>query len=339
MLLYEYLILARNPKFLRHEVSGHPECPERLRVLDSLFANLAIPHVNTLSLESEKLLKVHSKEMVQKFLSLRGRSGWIDPDTYFNEESCDAALQAAGMTAKMVEQIWRGEYRRGFSLVRPPGHHATDQRSMGFCLINNVAVAAATLLELAPQSKIAIVDFDLHHGNGTQDIFYGDPRVLFISSHRYPFYPGTGALKEHGEGKGKGTTVNLPLGQPYGTDFFLGLYQELVAAQLRKFQPAFILVSAGFDGHKDDPMQGFEIETNGFGGIAELLISAAEETCAGKIAFVLEGGYNPLALRESVAAVFTKMAELPRKNFACTRFSVQDRNGIIEEFLKTPWLN
>src|SRR5688572_29508348 len=183
-------------------------------------------------------------------------------------------------------------------MVRPPGHHAVRDRAMGFCLFNNVAIGAAKA-RARGLSRVAIVDYDVHHGNGTQWSFYDDPSVLFVSSHRYPFYPGTGTRDEIGVGKGKGTTLNFPLPLPYGDDFFIALYQELVCRPLREFAPDMVFVSAGFDGHRLDPMGGFTIDTPTYGVLARLLVDTAEKN-GGKILFVLEGGYHPQALKDSV---------------------------------------
>jgi len=300
--------LVRGKNFLAHHISTpHPENPGRLELLPVEWVvpegirRVELPL--TLLTEAE-FGNVHVKDLWKQLQANAGKTGWLDPDTYYGPRSWEVALQAAGSSVALARKIWKGELRRGFALVRPPGHHATPMKSMGFCLMNNVAIAAAAILEEKPSAKIAIVDFDLHHGNGTQDIFYEDDRVLFISSHRFPYYPGTGAMAERGAGKGLGTTFNFPVGEPEGDRFFSGLYQELVAPLLRQFRPDIILVSAGFDGHRDDPMQGLSMETETFARLAEILVEVAEAESDGKILFCLEGGYNPQALVDCAQAVW-----------------------------------
>jgi acetoin utilization deacetylase AcuC-like enzyme len=328
--------VVRSPLFLGHAAPDeHPERPERLSAILELFHEAPrfrdLPAIEPRAAEPSLLRKVHAAALLQQLEAIRGKSGWIDPDTYYNPKSADLALRAAGATADLAAKIWSGEYRRGFSLVRPPGHHATPTRSMGFCLLNNAALAVAAVREAKPDARIAVVDFDLHHGNGTQDAFYRDPDLLFVSSHRYPFYPGTGALIEVGEGSGKGTTVNFPLDSRYGDDLFLSLYGSLVVPMLRAFRPDMMVVSAGFDGHARDPMYGFRIHSPTFRKLTEQLCAAAEAT-TGKILFVLEGGYEPLALKESVAGVLDALIEFPRAATPLERVPDADDQALVERF-------
>jgi acetoin utilization deacetylase AcuC-like enzyme len=304
------LLVSR--QFLNHRpLSAHPENPERLVPL--LQALEAKPELKNLILEPktsasrEILLRAHAKDMVDRILDQKGKTGWLDTDTYHSEKSVETALLAAGSTIEMAMSIWKNEYRRGFSFIRPPGHHATREEAMGFCLFNNVALAVAAIKAETPQARLAIVDFDLHHGNGTQWIFYDDPNILFVSSHRFPFYPGTGALEEIGSGKATGTKVNFPLGERYPDALFQTLYGSLVPSILKEFAPDMLFVSAGFDGHIDDPMMGFQIHTETYREIARNLIQVAEQASHGKILFCLEGGYNPYALRDSAMAVIEEL--------------------------------
>lgn len=293
--------------FLEHQAEpGHPENAERLSFIRSPLSTsrAKIVELPLVPATVGNLRRTHATALIRKLESGRGGRGWLDADTYYSPRSVDVALTAAGATIDLALRIWRRELRRGFALVRPPGHHATSTISQGFCLLNNVALAAAAILDESPQARIAIVDFDLHHGNGTQDIFYDDPRVLFISSHRYPFYPGTGGLLEKGHGAGKDTTFNFPVGLPHGDSFFRGLYHGMVTPVLEKFAPQIVLVSAGFDGHASDPMQGFRMSTELYGFLARELVSVAERKCEGKILFCLEGGYDPRALAASVEQVW-----------------------------------
>jgi acetoin utilization deacetylase AcuC-like enzyme len=305
-------VLLVSKRFLDHSPPGpHPENPQRLLpLLEALEKDPALKKLVReahTSASQEQLLRAHAAEMVERVWEQKGKQGWFDADTYCSEKSVETALLAAGSTIEMALQIWKGEYPRGFSFVRPPGHHATREEPMGFCLFNNVALAAAAIKAESPQARLAIVDFDLHHGNGTQGIFYDDPNVLFLSSHRFPFYPGTGNLTEIGEGRGRGTKVNFPLGERYPDPLFQRLYGTLVPSILKDFAPEMILVSAGFDGHKDDPMFGFQIHSATYGEIARQLLGVAKATAAGKILFCLEGGYHPLALRDSALAVIREL--------------------------------
>lgn len=314
------LLLVRDPLFLKHTIDeDHVENATRLSTILELFEERPewkkIPTLTPKPISELAATRLHSKELFRQLLERRNQEGWLDPDTYFGKDSIEVALSAAGAAVDAALEIWKGDKRRGFVLVRPPGHHATPTRAMGFCLLNNVALAAAAIRAESPQARVAIVDFDLHHGNGTQDAFYATEEVLFISSHRYPFYPGSGSVKEMGEGKGKGTTVNYPLAERFDSNFFISLYGQLVAEKIRAFQPDFILVSAGYDGHTEDPMYGFRINTDGYAKLTEILLSLAEER-NGKILFCLEGGYNPVALKDSVAATIEKMISFPREKKA-----------------------
>jgi acetoin utilization deacetylase AcuC-like enzyme len=326
--------LIWSPLFLKHEsAEPHVENVARLSAIYRLFEEVPefaeLPRLSLERADETDLVRVHAREMVSALSALRGTEGWIDADTYYSPDTLDVAEFAAGSCLKLALEIWRGTYRRGFSLVRPPGHHATAKQPMGFCLFNNIAVAAAGILHESPQARLAIVDFDLHHGNGTQWSFYDNPNVLFISSHRFPFYPGTGKLDEIGINRGKGTKINFPIATQESDDFFLSLYGNLVAPMLKSFRPEMILVSAGFDGHERDPMRGFRISTEGFGRLSEILVNAAELD-RGKILFCLEGGYNPDALKESVAVVLKRLVDLPRHCFETETASQSSR--LLDDF-------
>jgi acetoin utilization deacetylase AcuC-like enzyme len=228
----------------------------------------------------------------------------FDRDTYTSAESFGVALLAAGAAVDAVERVFesdtgqdgRSELRAVLAMVRPPGHHAERSRAMGFCLFNNVAVAAAQAHALGA-AKVAIVDYDVHHGNSTQWMFYDDPSVLFVSSHQFPFYPGTGAASEVGRGEGAGKTVNLPLEAGAGDADYDLIYRE-VASLLEEFQPQLLLVSAGFDAHEDDPLGGMRVTTDGFGGITARLLLSADAVCDGRMVLVTEGGYDTRALAQ-----------------------------------------
>ncbi|MCB0418411.1 MAG: histone deacetylase, partial [Bdellovibrionales bacterium] len=318
------ILLAYGSVFQSHvPPRSHPENPERLTPLYSRLAEdpilRSIACLQPLPLAgSESLQSFHTQECVQALMALKGSSGWFDADTYFEPTSLTAALTAVGTTKEMAKKIYAGEARRGFALLRPPGHHARPSSPMGFCLFNNIGVAAASLLQERPTLRLAIVDFDLHHGNGTQECFYTDERVLFISSHRFPYYPGTGGADEHGEGSGRGLTVNFPLPKAYPDSVLASVYGRFALPILEAFSPDMILVSAGYDGHIFDPMRGLELTTDFYGALTETLLAAAERLCSGKILFCLEGGYSPDHLCESVLASLSKMIRCPRERFQPT---------------------
>jgi acetoin utilization deacetylase AcuC-like enzyme len=201
----------------------------------------------------------------------------------------------------LTKAVLSGEVRNGFAFLRPPGHHAIPHQGMGFCIFNNEGIAAKIALQVPGIRKIAIIDFDVHHGNGTQAVFEADPNVLYISSHSYPFYPGTGNYNEIGSGAGKGTTVNLPLPERSGDSIFKKIYSEIVIPVIKRFQPDFIIVNAGYDSHFKDPLGNLALSLAGYAWLSKLLVDLAEELCAGKIVFSLNGGYNLDVLRVAVA--------------------------------------
>lgn len=299
------LLVARSTRFTEHDPGpGHPERPERnaaaLRGLEG--AGVPLEDVPLRPVTEAELLRVHAPSFVEQLEAMRGRAGQLDPDTHTSPASVEVAALGAGATIDLFTRVAEGQGRAGFSLVRPPGHHSTPTQAMGFCLYGNLAVAAKHLLETQVVERIVIYDWDVHHGNGTQDMFWEDPRVLFMSTHQAPFYPGTGSMKETGAGAGEGTTVNLPC--PAGTTEaqILGLNEDVLIPRARDFAPDIILISAGFDAHLDDPLGSLGMSTAGFGELASRWRDLAEEVCGGRIAALLEGGYDLNALESSVAA-------------------------------------
>jgi len=240
---------------------------------------------------TDELRAVHTAGHIDRVKSTHGRTHRFDPDTQAGPHSYEAALLAAGSVVDAVDRVLAGDLDRAFCAVRPPGHHAEADRAMGFCLFNNVAVGAARALA-AGLRRVAVVDFDVHHGNGTQHIFEDDPRVLYVSTHAYPFYPGTGGLDEVGEGKGEGFTVNLPLPATMGDAEYGRIYGEIVEPAVRTYDPELVLVSAGFDPHRDDPLAGMAVTERGFGRIAASCLAGASGSAKGRAIFVLEGGYD-----------------------------------------------
>jgi acetoin utilization deacetylase AcuC-like enzyme len=300
------VILVHSDRFAEHQTPpGHPERPERAEVMDAVAdrwrqrgTEIVAPRAAT----TEQLARVHDREYLRQISETVGRSRQLDPDTYTSPESHEIALLAAGAAIDAVERVMGGSHRGAVALVRPPGHHAEHDRAMGFCLYNNVAVAAAHA-RAQGAAKVAIVDYDVHHGNGTQHIFEADPHVLYISTHQFPYYPGTGAATEVGRSSGLGFTVNVPLEVGAVDDDYQLVFSRIVGPVLRQFEPDLIIVSAGFDAHERDPLGGMRLSTAAFGAMTQDLRVVAEECCRGRIVSVTEGGYDLQALAASLDGV------------------------------------
>jgi acetoin utilization deacetylase AcuC-like enzyme len=305
--------IVTDQSFLAHETgSGHPERADRLRAIGRwLDANPAPARVPLEARDAtlQELVRVHSPQHVEAVeVSAHFPRYAFDADTPVSPGSYAAARRAAGAVLTLVDEVMKGGIDNGFAFVRPPGHHAERDRAMGFCLFNNVAVAAAHLREAHGLERVLVVDWDVHHGNGTQHAFYADPRVLFVSSHQYPFYPGTGAAREVGAGEGEGFTLNLPFPAGYGDAQYVQAFVDVVEPVARRFLPQFVLVSAGFDAHRRDPLAGMDVTEGGFAQLARLLLQVARDICGNRLVAVLEGGYDPEALTRSVAAVLREMS-------------------------------
>src|SRR5207249_3936371 len=289
---------------------GHrlPERPDRLRVLlDHLGDARDLVHVGARAAVDEELALVHPAAHIERVAASAGRARVVfDPDTATSAESWEAARLAAGSLLVVCEAVLAGQVQNGFALVRPPGHHAERDRAMGFCLFNNVAVAAAWLKSHGVE-RVAIIDWDLHHGNGTQHCFERDPDVLYVSTHQYPYYPGTGAADEVGHGAGAGRTLNLPFPAGFGDAEYVRAFTEVVAPVVRQFAPGFVLVSAGFDCDHRDPLGGMAVTPAGFAAMAHASVALARECARGRIAAVLEGGYDLAAIVEGVDATLAAM--------------------------------
>ncbi len=293
-----------HPDCLLHDCAGHPENAGRLRAIESALETAGLlgrmQRLQPRPATVDEVCLVHDHDYVKAIANLKpGGVRLLDPDTYINQYSARAAFLAFGAGILAVEKIKHGDIDRAFCSVRPPGHHALRDRSMGFCLFNNIAGAARFAQRFLDYERIAIIDFDVHHGNGTQDTFAGDPTVHFASLHQWPYYPGTGGSHEQGTGKGRGTTMNFPLDA--GTDghtVLTKLNTDWLPA-MEKFQPQLILISAGFDAHKDDPLASLRLEDNDYFRITKLIGGVAERHCAGKAVSFLEGGYELDALGRS----------------------------------------
>ena len=322
------LILISTDRFVEHQPPpGHPERPQRAEVMDAVAirwrergGEVVAPRMAT----HEQLARVHDAEYLRRIGETAGHAVALDPDTYTSSDTYEIALLAAGAGIDAVERVMSGSHTTALAMVRPPGHHAERGRAMGFCFYNNVAVAAAHARTLGAQ-RIAIVDYDVRHGNGTQHTFESNPNVLYVSTHQYPFYPGTGAAEETGVGAGGGFTVNLPLeagavGEDYGI-----VFADVVLPVVRQFKPDLLLVSAGFDAHERDPLANMRLTTEVFGAMTLELRAVAEDCCDGRMALVTEGGYDLQALGASLDAVVQTIAapigpaQWPTSEIASTR--------------------
>ncbi len=297
-----------DPVYLEHDTGQHPENAARLEAVMSRLEESGLKkrlyHIPPRPATIEELALVHHEEYIAYVQAVaKNGGGWLGPDTVVSPGSYKAALYAAGGLIRATEVVMT-EGGSAYGLVRPPGHHATATQAMGFCLFNNVAVAARCALNRFNLGRIAIIDFDVHHGNGTQDIFYGDPKVLYVSTHEFPLYPGTGGLEETGIGDAKGTTVNIPLPAGSGDGEYLQVFDEVIVPVVKRFSPELILVSAGYDGHWSDRLAMMDLSVTGYAQIAGVIKGLAEELCGGHLVFALEGGYPLVALAASVKATF-----------------------------------
>ena len=300
---------AYDPIYLKHDTGQHPENVSRLEAIIShleqthLIRQLTLIQPRAASIKELPL--VHSEQHISHVQDVaEGGGGWMDADTVVSPDSYQAALYAAGGVIRASEAVMQGEVNSAFALVRPPGHHATSQRAMGFCLFNNIAVAAKYVLAKYNLERIAIIDFDVHHGNGTQESFYDSPQVLYISTHESPFYPGTGSIEETGSGAAEGTNINIPLPAGCGDTEYLSVFEQVVVPVIRRFDPRFILVSAGYDTHWDDGLAMMQVSVTGFARMVRIIKELADELCSGRLVLTLEGGYNVTALAASVKATF-----------------------------------
>ena len=333
--------------YLRHNTGYHPESADRLISIMGKLEERGITKKTERVLPAKasqaQIEYVHTDAYVKKVEAICNRGGgMLDPDTPLCNDTCDIALLAAGGVIKAVDEVMdeSNALKHIFALVRPPGHHATPNRGMGFCIFNNVAIAAEHLKNEYGVKRILIVDWDVHHGNGTQDTFFDDPSVLYFSTHQYPHYPGTGWIVEVGKGEGAGFTVNVPL--PAGTDDAGYLYalNNILVPITMEFRPEFVLVSAGFDAHTTDPLASMYVTSSGYGLFTEMIMAIAKKNCGGGVVMTLEGGYNLDAIAESTISVFNSLisdnGEL-KESTSSTREAVTKRVEEIKKVQREYW--
>jgi len=303
---------ADSPEFLKHNAGlPHPERPERLTAIldrcreDGLLARCLRLDFEPATDDEQSL--VHTRRHITSLTKSGGQQ--LDPDTFCGIDTPEIARLAAGAAVAATRSVMAGESSNAFCALRPPGHHAPADRAMGFCFFNNVAVAAASVVESNPQAKVLILDWDVHHGNGTQAIFYESEKVLYSSVHQYPFYPGTGAASEDGRGPGKGFTINKPVTAGAGDSEFLDAITAILDESAAIMRPDIVMISAGFDAHRDDPLANLDVSVDGFAEATRRVCAFANDQCDGRIVSILEGGYNVQALADSVAAHLTVLID------------------------------
>lgn len=306
--------IVRDNRYLEHATdAGIPEHPRRLAAIHAMLDEPDMKDgfgtIPATPADTNDIFMVHTEEHVNRVAATRGKDYvLLTQDTHASAGSYDAALLAVGGLFGAIEAVVRGECANAFALVRPPGHHAETSRAMGYCLFNNIALAAMHAKRELGLERILIVDWDVHHGNGTQHIFEQDRSVLFFSIHQYPLFPGTGIFTETGRGEGEGFTVNIPIPRGYGDGDYVAIFERLLRPVALEFEPQLILVSAGFDTHKADPLGGMRMTESGFAGLTRSLMSIAGDCCDGRLALSLEGGYNVDALANSVRAVLNELS-------------------------------
>jgi acetoin utilization deacetylase AcuC-like enzyme len=305
--------IVQDDLFLKHDTGPyHPERKERLisikQGLESFPHSTQLVRVKSRAATEPELKLIHTMSHIQRIQRTSGQAyTHLDVDTVASAQSYEVALHAVGGVLVLIDSLYSGQIQNGFAFVRPPGHHAEPGKAMGFCLFNNVAIGAAYALENYRLARVLIIDFDVHHGNGTQKAFYTRQDVLYISTHQFPLYPGTGDFPEVGAGTGKGYTVNLPL--PAGTEdhTYNLVYERIISPICEAYRPQLILVSAGFDAYTEDPLAGMNVTPEGFAGITRTLHSLADKHCDGKVLFILEGGYHLIGLPLCVLRVLDEI--------------------------------
>ncbi len=305
-------LYVSHPSSHEHDTGAHPENARRLVAIEAALGEIGwagLERVEAPAASREQLERVHTDELIDRIERISAEGGGsIDLDTVASAHSHEAALRAAGGAADAAARLLAGEAPFAFCGTRPPGHHAERNTPMGFCLFNHAAVAAAHALAECNAQRVLILDWDVHHGNGTEEIFARSPEVLYVSIHQWPLYPGTGAAEFTGEGEGEGYTLNLPVPPGSGSEEFVGLLRDVVAPRAREFRPGLLIVSAGYDAHRDDPLASCMVDTDAYGEMAAIVKELGEEVGA-PVLVCLEGGYSPKALAASVVATIDALID------------------------------
>ena len=307
--------IVKDKRYLKHSAGiAHPESPERLAAIYEMLNNPSMAwkfkEIEPREATHKEIETIHTPSYVEYIASTAGqRSVYLDPDTATSPESYEIAKLAVGGVLNAVDGVIEGRANNAFALVRPPGHHAEADSAAGFCIFNNIAIGAMHAISKYNLKRILIVEWDLHHGNGTQHSFYNDPRILYFSTHQYPYYPGTGALQEIGRGPGEGYTINVPLLEGAGDADFVKIFRKILQPVALEFKPELILLSAGFDTYFQDPLGGMRVKPDGFANMARILLNIAGTCCQGRFVAVLEGGYHISGLSRSVKAVLEEMLD------------------------------
>ena len=302
-------IFATHPRYTEHDYPGHPENADRIRAvwrgLDESGLSERMQSLEPHAVDTDWVLTVHTAAYLDllRCVSDTPRTTFLDPDTYAGPDALTIALLSAGGAVGVVDRVLSGSAGNGLAAIRPPGHHAMPSRAMGFCLLGNVAIAARYAQRQYGIGRILIVDYDVHHGNGTEAMFYDDPSVLYVSTHQYPFYPATGAATDIGTGPGEGYTVNIPLPSGSGDANYATVFEQIIWPSAEQFQPQLVLVSVGFDAYREDPLAEMRLTLSGYSHLATEVIRMAQRFCDGRVVFLLEGGYNLDALRYGVANI------------------------------------
>lgn len=335
--------IVKDKRYLKHSAGvAHPESPERLAAIYEMLNNPSMTwkftEIEPREATHKEIETIHSPSYVEFIASTAGqRSVYLDPDTATSPESYEIARLAVGGVCNAIDSVIDDTVNNAFALVRPPGHHAEADRAAGFCIFNNIAIGAMHAILKHGLKRILIVDWDLHHGNGTQHSFYSDSRILYFSTHQYPYYPGTGNLQEVGQGKGEGYTINVPLSGGAGDASFVKIFRKILQPVALEFKPELVLLSAGFDTYFQDPLGSMRVTPEGFAALTRILLTIADACCRGRLVAVLEGGYHVLGLTKSVKAVLEEMLDethCSKEKFSSwEREADEDINQIIKKVI------
>lgn len=332
------MLVVEDPRFQDHQgPEGHPESPARLVAVSEALkqweghAPGSLERVAPRAASDEEILSVHTDDHLRGVEAAMKRApGNLDADTFISPQSFDVARLAAGSCVDLALRVAAGESTQAFAALRPPGHHAESDRAMGFCLFNGVAIAARALQKQAGIDRILILDWDVHHGNGTQHSFEGERDILYVSCHQFPFYPGTGAAGEAGTGMGIGSTLNIPMPAGCGDYEYIAVFQHLFAPAVLEFDPDFILVSCGFDAHEADPLGSMGLTQTGYFALTQIVREVAETVCNGRLAYILEGGYAARGLGEGTLAVLDAMLQESPESLLSNRLEVPDGSNLAD---------